>query len=611
MSTNHTSGQSADLLAPPAQWHDEDERSHVVQFYTEDGFLLDGLSRFMGTALGAGDAAVVIATQAHRVGLVERLKARGFDLTNAILQGRYVSLDAAGTLAKFMVGGTPDAARFVELIGGILARVQAASEGENPRIVAFGQMVALLWAEGNYDAAIRVEQLWNELARTQSFSLRCAYPIQGFGRDEHTASFGRICSEHSDVIPGESYTALINEDERLRNISSLQQKAQALETEKAERKEVQKSLRRREAELADFLENAVEGVQRVGPDQRVLWANKALLNLLGYSGPEYINHSLAEFHVRRNIFDEFWRRLMRGEDIQDYPAELRCKNGSTKHVVIHSNGLWEDGRFVHTRCFIRDVTEQKRLEQELRKSEARLRQVNNELESQVEQRTTALRRLSARILRLQDSERRRIARELHDSLGQYLVGLKINIDMLRQSPGSSELWAQSEQLMQKCTCEIRTLSHLLHPPMMDEAGLASAAQWFVESFGKRSGLQATLDMPEDLARLPDTVELALFRVLQEAVTNVHRHSGASAVDVRILHDAEEVVLEVKDNGRGIPEELLDRFKEIGTGMGVGLTGMRERVHELGGMLTIQSDASGTSLQAVIPVAAAVPVLAES
>jgi PAS domain S-box-containing protein len=121
--------------------------------------------------------------------------------------------------------------------------------------------------------------------------------------------------------------------------------------------------------LADILENAVEGVQQVGPDQTILWTNKALLKLLGYAADEYVGHPLGDFHVHQHVFEEFWAKLMRQEDIYDYPAELRCKDGSIKQVVIHSNGLWENGKFVHTRCFVRDVTEQKRLEQVLRAAE--------------------------------------------------------------------------------------------------------------------------------------------------------------------------------------------------------------------------------------------------
>jgi PAS domain S-box-containing protein len=601
MSTANLPGPDAISLVPFALWHDHDPSGHVVQFYADDTFLLDALSRFIGTALGAGDAAIVIATKQHRDGLAQRLKTRGFDLNKALTQGRYVALDAAETLTQFMVGGIPSEALFSDVIGRLVASTRAASEGDNPRLAAFGEMVALLWAAGNAKAAIRLEQLWNDLAKKHSFALRCAYPIASFDKAEHAEPFLQICGEHSAVIPSEDYTGLAGEEERLRGITILQQRSQALETEKTERKAAQKTLRRRESELSEILENAVEGVQQVGPGQEILWANRALLNLLGYTVEEYVNQPLGGFHANKQVFAEFWQKLMRREDIYDFSAELRCKDGSIKNVLIHSNGLWEGGRFIHTRCFVRDVTGHKRMERELRQSEARLRLAKDELESIVEERTAALQRLSSQLLSVQDSERRGIARELHDSLGQYLVGLKLNVDMLRRSPGREELWSQSEELMQRCISEIRTLSYLLHPPTMDEAGLASAARWYVEGFGQRSGLKVSLDAPSDLGCLPDPVELALFRVLQEALTNVHRHSGASAADILMLVEDNQLVLEVKDNGRGMQAEMVNRFRATGAGMGVGLTSIRERVRELGGRVKLESNGDGTLLRVMIPV----------
>jgi PAS domain S-box-containing protein len=588
-------------LAPPAQWHDHDSHGHVVQFYTGDAALLGVISRFIGTALGAGDAAVVIATRAHRDGLFQQLKERGFDVSGAVRQGRLIAVDAAETLSRFMLDGWPDPERFASVVGGLFDQLRAVTGTEQPRVAAFGEMVALLWAEGHSEAAIRLEELWNDLARTHSFALHCAYPITNFNRDEDGDAFLRICAAHSAVIPDESYTALSTDEERLRSISYLQQKVQALETAKTERSRAQNSLRSKQSELADFLENAVEGVQRVGPGQKILWANKALLHLLGYSPEEYVGHQFSEFHLDENVFAEYWRRLMRGEDIYDCPAELRCKDGSIKQVQIYSNGLWENGEFIHTRCFVRDVTEQKRAEQALRQSETNLRLANDRLESQVEQRTAALQQLSTRVLRLQDAERRRVARELHDSLGQYLVGLKLNLDMLRQAPDQAGLWTESQELMEQCVSEIRTLSYLLHPPMIDDVGLASAARWLVDGIAQRSGIQVSLDAPGDMARLPAEVEIGLFRVLQEGLTNVHRHSGASAANVLIRQEARQIILEIKDNGRGIRQEALSRFDLTGAGMGVGLSGMRERVRELGGRMQVKADSQGTSLLIAIPL----------
>jgi len=237
-------------------------------------------------------------------------------------------------------------------------------------------------------------------------------------------------------------------------------------------------------------------------------------------------------------------------------------------------------------------------------AEEALRRAHDALESLVEQRTAALRRLSARLLRVQDEERRRIARELHDSLGQYLTAAKINLDVLARTSGNGAYLREAQQLIDRAISDTRTLSHLLHPPLLDEAGFTSAARWYVEGFGKRSGIRTALEIPDDFDRLPSEVETALFRILQEALTNVHRHSGSRSVEVRLTRDSTLVVLAIQDHGKGIAQDTLDRFKKSGTNVGVGLAGMRERIKELGGTFHLESSPKGTLLKAIVPIASA-------
>jgi PAS domain S-box-containing protein len=212
----------------------------------------------------------------------------------------------------------------------------------------------------------------------------------------------------------------------------------------------------------------------------------------------------------------------------------------------------------------------------------------------------AARSLSARILTLQDDERRRIARGLHDSLGQYLAALKMNVHMLVDR-GQDRMAAESLDIIDKCIAETRTISHLLHPPLLDEAGIGSAGRWFVEGFAQRSGIQVNLDLPRELGRLPRETEIALFRALQEGLSNVHRHAGSSQVDIRLTTEPGLIRLEIKDNGHGIPPERLQRLNEGASEAGVGIAGMRERMRELGGSLEIQSGPSGTRLQIIVPL----------
>lgn len=247
---------------------------------------------------------------------------------------------------------------------------------------------------------------------------------------------------------------------------------------------------------------------------------------------------------------------------------------------------------------------------ERKQAEDALRRTRDELESLVGQRTMALRRLSARLLRVQDEERRRIARELHDSLGQYLTAAKINLDVLARSGGDGASYLrEAQQLIDRAIADTRTLSHLLHPPLLDEAGFASAARWYVEGFGKRCGIAVTLDISDFPERLSSETETALFRVLQEALTNVHRHSGSRSVEIHLTRNASSAVLSVRDHGKGILQETLARFQKDGTNVGVGLAGMRERVKELGGGFVIESSPQGTLLKATVPIAhAATPRL---
>lgn len=208
--------------------------------------------------------------------------------------------------------------------------------------------------------------------------------------------------------------------------------------------------------------------------------------------------------------------------------------------------------------------------------------------------------MSAKILELQDVERRRIARELHDSVGQFLAGLKINLSQVDpHKENSKALVEETLRLTDYAIQEVRTISHLLHPPLLDELGFLSAARWYVDEYGRRSQLNVSLTIEEPIVRLPREVEIALFRVLQETLTNVYRHAAASSVHVRIICLDGRVHLTVADNGRGIPAEVLAQF-HIGSAPGIGLAGMRERLAEFGGEMKVNSSSAGSVVEAIIP-----------
>jgi signal transduction histidine kinase len=253
----------------------------------------------------------------------------------------------------------------------------------------------------------------------------------------------------------------------------------------------------------------------------------------------------------------------------------------------------------------------RRLFAKQRQAEAQLQRAKEELEQRVRERTAELqqshdaaRRLNAKLLSLQDEERRRIARGLHDSLGQYLTALKLDLDTFAAAdPAQTKTIADCLELVQHCLVETRTLSHLLHPPLLDELGFSSATQLFVDGFSRRSGVSVDLNFPaDDQMRFPQNVEIALFRALQEALTNIHRHSGASSVHVSLSTNSVQARLAIKDNGKGIPAGTLRALRDGSGHAGVGIAGIRERLRDLDGALDIRSNESGTTIVITVPVA---------
>ncbi|MCU1298093.1 MAG: domain S-box [Acidobacteriaceae bacterium] len=241
------------------------------------------------------------------------------------------------------------------------------------------------------------------------------------------------------------------------------------------------------------------------------------------------------------------------------------------------------------------------------------------LETTVAHRTATLRNLSQRLLRLQDEERRRIARDLHDSTGQVLTALKISLAVFQQKlgeePSAKHSLAEIISLTDQALQEIRTMSYLLHPPTLDHSGFISAARWYVSGVAERSGIKADLELPTHDFRLPDTVERVLFRVLQESLTNVLRHANADRVHIRFFAKEESAILEVADDGDGIPPDLLARLQGMESDGGVGLAGMKERINELNGDLELNSSSRGTIVKVMVPIESAtsgsVPMSKES
>lgn len=352
-------------LAQIATSHPRPSR-HDVRFYADDDILAERVAAFISQSLDQGGAGLVIATGPHRRAIQMRLQARDVLLSEVIKEGRLIFLDAQSSLAHFMVRGLPDIARFNDLIAKTVQEICIRFRA----VRAFGEMVDLLAAEGNHAGTIALETLWNELLSSlPSAHLLCAYRLKNFDREAHQESFRDVCKAHASVIPLREH---VQERVYGQTLAELQQKALALDSEVRHR-------RLREKELTDFFENAVIGFHLLDADGTILRANRAELHMLGYSHDQYVGRNIAEFHVDQLVIADILRRLSSGETLHNQQVRLRCRDGTLKYVLIDSNGLWEDGRFIHTRCSTRDISAQVMAEEAAQAKSREIAQSNADL----------------------------------------------------------------------------------------------------------------------------------------------------------------------------------------------------------------------------------------
>ncbi len=362
-----------------------------------------------------------------------------------------------------------------------------------------------------------------------------------------------------------------------------------------------------QARLLDLSNDAI--IVRDSADRITYW-NRGAFQLYGYAREEaqgLVAHELLQTEFPEPL--ELIAARLRHEN--HWTGELTHTRKDGSRIVVLSR--WAlvrdpDGNPQGVLETNNDITRQKQIEQALRESEEQLRALADGLESQVRartrelehrnrealERTRQLRELWNRLVRTQDEERRHIARELHDSVGQYLAALSMVLEAAKNKGSNDRKLEEAAQITDSCIAEIRTLSHLLHPPLLEEAGLACAVDWYVTGFAARSGIQAKLEIAEPLGVLGKEIELVVFRVLQESLTNVHRHSGSKTVAIRIGVDSQRAWLEIEDRGKGMPNGAVRA--------GVGIAGMRERVENLNGDLQITSNQNGTHVRVVLPLA---------
>jgi len=334
--------------------------------------------------------------------------------------------------------------------------------------------------------------------------------------------------------------------------------------------------------LAAIVESSGDAIIGMSLDGKILSWNVGAELLYGYSGAEMTGRDISVIVPPDRIADVFenLKNLLQNQHIEHYES-VRLKKDGTRIDVSVSLSLIKDvkGRVIAVASIARDISERKRAEQELQ-------------------------RLTAHLLNLQDEERRRLARELHDVTAQNLFMLNMNLSRLqggRVDPlETRDVLGECRKLCDQSLQEIRTLSYLLHPPMLDEAGLVGAIRWYVNGYIKRSGIRIEVDVVHEIGRLPSEVETALFRIVQECLTNVRRHSGSSSADIRLRREEDEVVLQIRDHGRGMPK--IDLTESDGpVSPGVGIAGMRQRLRQLGGVLEIESSNRGMLVTAKVPI----------
>jgi PAS domain S-box-containing protein len=368
------------------------------------------------------------------------------------------------------------------------------------------------------------------------------------------------------------------------------------------RREAEDALRRSEHIYRTIGESIDYGIWICDAEGRNTYASPSLLRLVGSTQEQFssMGWQHAVHPEDRDPTMTAWRDCVRRGCPWEHEVRFRAAEGGWRHVLMRGGPVRDAaGNVIHWAGIALDVQHRK-------ESEAALGARISERTEALQKATEELRRLSGTLLQTQDEERRRIARELHDGVGQLLAAVSMNIsgvqlDQARLSAAGREALDQTVHLIEQASQEIRTMSHLLHPPLLDEVGLESALQWYINGFAERSKINVTMQTTEGFSDgLPRDLALALFRIIQECLTNVHRHSESRTVQVEIERSAHEISVEVRDQGKGIPQEMQSRISS-GLGVGVGLRGMQERTRQFQGHMEVFSSPGDTRIRAILPI----------
>jgi PAS domain S-box-containing protein len=372
------------------------------------------------------------------------------------------------------------------------------------------------------------------------------------------------------------------------------------------RKEAEIKLRSSEEELRALADSISQLAWMAHPNGDIFWYNRRWYEYTGTTLEQMQGWGWKELHDPKMLplVMERWTESLRTETAFEMEFPLRGADGVYRWFLTRVSPFRNhEGRLTRWFGTNTQIDEQRQLLESLSEARDYLEQRVQERTAELKTANESLRDLSARLLLVQDDERRRLARELHDSVGQLLAAIGMNIAVVQAQSNKldargARAVSENAQLIEQVSREIRTISHLLHPPLLEIAGLASALRWYVDGFAERSQIKVDLDIPNDFTRLPNDTELAIFRIVQECLTNIHRHSGSDTASIFVRQEKGRLIIQVRDDGQGIPEEKRRELTETNRS-GIGFGGMRERVRQLGGTLEVQSNGSGTTVKAVL------------
>jgi PAS domain S-box-containing protein len=574
---------------------------HRVQIYDDDAFLVESVVRFAGAALGAGDAVVLIATEHHLAAVEEGLEAQALSVATARAQGRYVALEAARTLAELLQDGRPDAERFEALIG---APIRAAAARPGAQVHAFGEMVSLLWGQGRPEAAVRLEELWSELARTLPLSVLCAYPkaaLEGGAADADAARAVRDL--HSDVLSSESPTALASPEERLHAVGRLHRVARATELDKSRR--VNEQLLR----LAAIVESSDDAIVGKTLDGIVTSWNPAAERIFGFSAAEMIGTPISRIFPPERQSDALTilGKIRRGERVNHFETERVRKDGRRIDVSLTVSPIRDaSGRIIGASKIARDVTERKRLEAEREQLLALAQRACAEAEAASRSKDEFLATLS------------------HE-LRNPLAAVRNAIGAARLGEGDSEralgIAARQTEQLSRLIDDLLDVSRITHGRVRlnrKRIALRDVLEGAVETtrhLVEERAQKLQVSLPADSVRV-DGDPLRLEQIVVNLIGNAVKHTergGSLAVSGGL--EGDEAVIRVRDDGEGIAPELLPRIFDLfvqghppgaraSGGLGIGLAIVRSLASLHGGRVEAHSEGLGKGAEFVVRLPAA-------